>query len=321
MRYLSAVRAADSRAVADGWIKTALTIRCATRISLLFLAAVLAATASWGQERPKILVVVAHPDDEYYFAATVYRLAVQLHAKVDEIVITDGEGGYRYSTLAEPYYGKSLTIESVGRKELPAIRRKETLNAGRILGIDHHLFLNQKDQRFTTDEEDGMKSGWNSSLILDRITGALQRTHYQFIFCILPRSTTHGHHQAAAALAAIAAHRLPQGLQPVLLGFDTDGSRFTAPLDLRSSQEWSTNYAYPFDRTAKFGFHSSLTYQIVVDWMIAEHKSQGLLQTWCEKDPTEYIWIDRGSSPDAEAKAQSLFVLLNHPSTQAHITP
>jgi hypothetical protein len=78
---------------------------------------------------------------------------------------------------------------------------------------------------------------------------------------------------------------------------------------------------YAFDRTAKFGFHSSLTYQIVVDWMIAEHKSQGLLQTWCEKDPTEYIWVDGASSPDAEGKANALFALLNHPATQAHITP
>ncbi len=64
----------------------------------------------------KVLIVVAHPDDEYYFAATVYRLAVQLGAIVDELIITDGEGGFRYSTLAEPYYKKKLTVERIGRK-------------------------------------------------------------------------------------------------------------------------------------------------------------------------------------------------------------
>jgi hypothetical protein len=47
------------------------------------------------------LIVVAHPDDDYYFAATVYRMAVQLHGQVDELIITNGEGGFRYSILAE----------------------------------------------------------------------------------------------------------------------------------------------------------------------------------------------------------------------------
>ena len=50
----------------------------------------------------RILLVVAHPDDEYFFAATVYRIAVKLHGTVDELVTTNGEGGYRHSTLAEP---------------------------------------------------------------------------------------------------------------------------------------------------------------------------------------------------------------------------
>jgi len=98
----------------------------------------------------KTLLVVAHPDDEYYFAATVYRMAVQLHGRVDELIITNGEGGFRYSTLAEPYYNKSLTVEKIGRAELPAIRRKEALNAGKIIGIKRHFFLNQKDDNFTT---------------------------------------------------------------------------------------------------------------------------------------------------------------------------
>jgi hypothetical protein len=70
----------------------------------------------------KTLIVVAHPDDEYYCAATVYRMAVQLGGSADELIITDGEGGFRYSTLAEPYYGKSLTTEAVAAK---SFRRSE----------------------------------------------------------------------------------------------------------------------------------------------------------------------------------------------------
>ena len=41
---------------------------------------------------------------------------MQLNGRVDELIITDGEGGFRYSTLAEPYYKKLLTNEAIGSK-------------------------------------------------------------------------------------------------------------------------------------------------------------------------------------------------------------
>jgi LmbE family N-acetylglucosaminyl deacetylase len=266
---------------------------------------------AWGQDTTNILLVVAHPDDEYYFAATVYKLAVERNAHIDELVITDGEGGYRYSTLAAPYYRKSLTTESVGRKELPGIRRKEAINAGRVLGIRQHYFLNQKDERFTTDSQAGGKSGWNTNLIKHSITHAVRKDHDAFIFCILPRASTHGAHQAAAALTAAATRELPDSVRPVILGFDTDAMDFDPAPD--GTPAWSKRYAFSFDRTTHLGFHDALNYQIIVDWMIAEHKSQGLLQTMCEKDATEYAWVDRVSAPQAEARAASLFATLESP--------
>jgi N-acetylglucosamine malate deacetylase 2 len=280
------------------------------RIAVILLCTPLFPALVRAETAKKLLLVVAHPDDEYYFAATVYRMAVQLNTQVDEIIITNGEGGFRYSTLAEPYYKKSLTVEAIGRKELPAIRRKETLNADRILGIKRSLFLNQRDQRFTTDEEAGQNSGWSTVFIISKITALLKKEHYEYIFCILPRATTHGHHQAAAALALQATRNLPEDVRPVLLGFDTSGTDFVSADNLRSPQRWTSRYAYAFDRTRRFGFNDALTYQIVVDWMIAEHKSQGLLQTMCDKDPTEYIWIDLDSTPKAQTAADSLFARL-----------
>jgi hypothetical protein len=72
------------------------------------------------QERQqKALLVVAHPDDEYAFAATAYRFVRELGGVAGQIVITNGEGGYRYSALAESIYGVSLTKESEGRARLP----------------------------------------------------------------------------------------------------------------------------------------------------------------------------------------------------------
>ena len=74
--------------------------------------------------RPKLLIVVAHPDDEYAFAATTYRLTGELGWAADLVVITNGEAGYRYSALAESVYGVALTQEREGRSRLPAIRRR-----------------------------------------------------------------------------------------------------------------------------------------------------------------------------------------------------
>jgi len=141
--------------------------------SLVFL--ILLVAGAFAQPPGKALLVVAHPDDEYYFAATVYRMAVQSGGTVDELIITDGEGGFRYSTLAEPYYKKALTAEAVGRKELPAIRKKEAINAGRVLGIRKHFFLGQKDERFTTDEEDGPDHYWNATFITSKIEASSLR--------------------------------------------------------------------------------------------------------------------------------------------------
>src|SRR5258707_12566079 len=71
----------------------------------------------------RILVVVAHPDDDTDFVGAVYKLTHVLGGKADLCVVTNGEGGYRYATLAKPIYGLKLTQDSVGRKGLPGIRK------------------------------------------------------------------------------------------------------------------------------------------------------------------------------------------------------
>jgi hypothetical protein len=49
---------------------------------------------------------------------------------VDEVVITDGAGGFHYSTLSEPIYGVALTQQAVALKALPEIRRKRDSRGG-----------------------------------------------------------------------------------------------------------------------------------------------------------------------------------------------
>src|SRR6204780_155658 len=72
----------------------------------------------------KAVGIVAHPDDEFTFAATAYRIARELGGTVDQVVISNGEAGYRYSLLAEQIYGLGLTDEKIGGANLPEIRKK-----------------------------------------------------------------------------------------------------------------------------------------------------------------------------------------------------
>lgn len=269
---------------------------------------------------PKVLLVVAHPDDEYTFAATVYRITKELHGTVDQVVITNGEAGYRYSQLAEQYYGAALTDEHVGRARLPEIRRKETLAAGRVLGIRHHHFLEQQDSRFTLDATEPLHI-WNTAHITDWLTTLMSREHYDFVFTLLPTAGTHGHHKAATILALRAVENLPREDRPAVLAGDPaphaePDLHYTTLTDFPVTTPWPDAPVFRFDRTSQFGFNHSLNYQIVVNWVIAEHKSQGLFQTDCNKHDEERFWLLAEGSPEALDQTRTLFAKLNHPDSK-----
>src|SRR5689334_16749139 len=114
-------------------------------IPFFFLWLVTLSISAQTKTGPKVLVVTAHPDDETAMAATIYKITHELNGLVDQCVITNGEGGYKYSTLAEAYYGLELTDEKVGRENLPRIRKQELINAGKIISTNNIFFLDQKD--------------------------------------------------------------------------------------------------------------------------------------------------------------------------------
>jgi len=87
-------------------------------------------------------------------------------------VITNGEGGYRYSLLAESYYGVALTDEATGRAVLPEIRKSELREAARILGIGELVFLDQPDRRYTEDIDEVLDRHWNAAAVRDQMLGA-----------------------------------------------------------------------------------------------------------------------------------------------------
>jgi N-acetylglucosamine malate deacetylase 2 len=290
-------------------------------ITGLALAPALGRAAS---NRPKLLIAVAHPDDEYMVAATTYRLVRELGWIADQVVITDGEAGYRYAALAETVYGTKLVREDQGRAHLPAIRKEEVLRAGKILGVRRHYFLDQKDSGFTTVAADADPGNWDRPKISHFLSGLLAHERYDALLTLLPTRETHGHHRAATILTLEAVSRLPENERPLVFGAEADSDdegteRFeglpSAPLTATCDAE----PAIVFDRNAPFGYRNALNYQIVVNWVIAEHKSQGLFQTDAGKHEFERLWLFQLSGKDARTRSERLREELTGPSRQAAV--
>jgi LmbE family N-acetylglucosaminyl deacetylase len=269
--------------------------------------------ATGGSVPPRVLLIVAHPDDEYEMAATVYKIARDLAGVVDQVIISDGEGGFRYSTLAGQYYGIDLTNEQIGRAQLPHIRKDEARRAARVLGIQHQWFLNERDEHFTLDANEVLQKSWNSNRVEQRLVQRLRQGRYDVVLVLLPTEDTHGEHKAASILALEAVARLPENQRPAILAAeasDKNPSYSTLP-GYPATATYSSLPQFRFDRDIHFGFRNSLSYQIVVNWVIAEHKSQGLFQTTIGQDRYESFWVFRVSSESANEKATALFSRLS----------
>lgn len=131
------------------------------------------------------------------------------------------------------------------------------------------------------------------------------------VLTLLPTPETHGHHRAATLLALEAAATLPEDHRPLLLAADPCSA--TAPSELFRgmpgqplTRTHSERPALVFNRNAHFGYRDALDYQIVVNWFIAEHKSQGLFQTDSGKHQLEQFWLFEASGRDAESRVSEL---------------
>jgi len=288
-------------------------VRC---IAVVLLGAGVALAQAPAQAaRPRVLIVVAHPDDESCFAATVYEITHNLGGTVDQLVITNGEGGYRYSLLAESFYGLALTDEAVGRAALPEIRKRELLEAGRVLGIGNHFFLDQPDVRYTQDIDEVLEQHWQPGVVLPAIERRILAGHYDFIFTLFPSPEAHGGHKAATLAALGAVQQVREAAQrPVVLGCQDAAAGASEPSSSKLSWKGFENARHRFqifpdvfitDRNVKFGFNDALSYRIVVNWVVAAHKSQGAFQATTNRaDREEFVILESGAnSRAAEEKA------------------
>jgi LmbE family N-acetylglucosaminyl deacetylase len=267
-------------------------------------------------EGPRVLCIVAHPDDETAFAATLFKTATHLDGACDILLITNGEGGFKYSTLAERLYGLELTDEAVGRAHLPEIRRAEFLEGCAYLGVRDVLFLNQQDHRYSQDAGEVLGDDaevWDLVEVELAIDRALREGGYDFVLGHLPTATTHGHHQAATLLAMRAVLRMTVSDRPVVLGATTRADASTQDLHDYPESKVLAGPVHEFDRTQAFGHRDKLDYRVVVNWVIAAHKSQGTMQIAMSQGERERFFVLDTGSMDAHARTAAWFETLAEP--------
>ena len=271
---------------------------------------------------PTVLLVVAHPDDEAMFAASVYKITHTLKGNVDLAVITDGSGGFRYSQLAEPIYGLNLTDEAVAREHLPAIRKKELEAGGEIIGIRNHFYLNQFDNAYTENVDTILSHVWDSDEVRSQLRQIMTRFDYDFVFVHLPIPNFHAHHISASILALETARELPDSLRPIALGCfmgTREAGQDLVPDDYIGLPGYPITRVrtdipiFIFDRSEALDPSGRLDYRIVVNWLIAEHRTQGTMQLLMNTGDIERFWFFEANDPAQLGRTAELFERLAVP--------
>ncbi|MBN8574041.1 MAG: PIG-L family deacetylase [Candidatus Kapabacteria bacterium] len=270
-------------------------------------------------DTPKVLLINAHPDDESGCAATVYKITKEMNGIVDLAVITNGEAGYKYSTLAESIYGIELTEEKIGRKYLPDIRKKELKAGGSWVGIRNYIFFDQLDTYYTLDADTVLRLVWDTAFVTKSLRSLIQNEHYDYIFCLLPTPQTHGHHKAATILALETVRQLPLALRPTILGVsgamnkDTLTNSFLGLPAYPITKIEKDAPIFTFNRKTPFGYNGKLNYNIVVNWLIAEHKSQCTMQTFMNQGDKEVFYFFAINNDEKKERTKDLFSRMTVP--------
>ncbi|MGA7306445.1 MAG: PIG-L family deacetylase [Rhodothermales bacterium] len=291
----------------------------ATLLTFVLLASIIVPplVSAQSENGPSVLIVTAHPDDEAMFAGAVYKITHELHGRVDLALITDGAGGYRFSTFAEPIYGLKLTDPAVAAEYLPAIRKQELMRGGRIVGIANYFFFDQPDRGKTYDPEEFLDHDWDTTYVENRLEKIMREGDYDFAFVHLPVASMHAHHKAATILALKAASKLDDEVRPVVLGgwSHVKGDTTTFHFDHLDGYDITKvePEPYKFDRDQPVGLDGRLNYNIVVNWLVAEHKSQGTMQTYLSQGKTELYYYFVSNNGLGREKAKALFERLGVP--------
>lgn len=286
---------------------------------LLFLLTIVIHIPVYAQQlkSPAVLIVTAHPDDETTFPVTIYKITHHLKGMVDLFLITDGQGGFNGSELGSEFYRINLTDSLTARVYLPAIRKQELMNAGKIMGIRNYFFMDQPDDAYSLNPTPYLfGKNWDTPMLEKRLNEVLSRQVYDFVFILLPHEKQHAHHKAASILALRAIERMGSVKKPIILGAaeltKKDTLSFTQLNNYPETRVLYREPLYKFDRTTRFGYENQLTYRIIADWIYAEYKSQGGLQeSEMHHDELEVFWYFAINGKENLPLARQLFEVLD----------
>lgn len=258
----------------------------------------------------KALLVVAHPDDESECAGFLYRMTHEFGAIADQIVVTNGEGGFEYSAPAKAFYNCNAN-EDAWRTQLAQIRRQELLGAGKVLGIRRFYFLEQTDTGFTDSADNGFRD-WNTAWIRQELFRLFLRERYDVVVLLLPTNDTHGHHKTIALLTLEVVAALSAKDRPATLGVKALAAESDAPNDYFGLSGYpltvtaGSEPVWVFDRRKPLHCHRALDYSIIANWVIAEHKSQGAFQMEFSRRTRECFWLFTVSADSGAARWRKL---------------
>lgn len=193
------------------------------------------------------------------------------------------------------------------------------MNAGKILGVHNYFFLDQQDDGYTLDIHKVYRGIWNIPLIKETLAEHLNEEKYNFVFVLLPHKNTHGHHKAATVLTLEAVNNMESTKRPIVLGVDTPKDtpeQFSELPEFPLTKAKENKPLFSFNRLQPIGFQGKLNYKIIVNWAIAEHKSQGAFQSLMNKGDAESFYYFSLNDEKGIERTRALFDSLNNVNTE-----
>ena len=154
---------------------------------------------------PRVLLLLAHPDDETMLGGTLIHLR-EIGAEIFAMYMTDGEGG----KIAVYKKDGTFTMVSVSPEKLKEIRHDELKKADDRFGFEDYQLLGQPDQPLrdpvtqkpSHDAQSFMKSKiWDINLIKKKITSYAEKVKPDLIVTMSLDSSVHAHHKTVRMIA------------------------------------------------------------------------------------------------------------------------
>lgn len=143
-----------------------------------------------------ILVVYPHPDDEAFSISGTLALYINAGTPVTYMCLTLGQMG---RNLGNPPF--------TNREALPAIRKKELLDAVRAIGIQDLRMMGLRDKTIEFEDDE---------MLTHMISEVIDELHPSLVISFYPGYSVHPDHDATGRAVVRAVERIPEKDRPKL---------------------------------------------------------------------------------------------------------